>query len=127
MTIFRYCIFSQSPFFCQFSLKNPKSNMSVERLFFGQKYVVFWAKHLISILGIRFGGSRDEILTLHITTIVRCIVYAMFCFFSNIVKNIKVNVFFKTLLKHRIVKQKVRCFMRCFRFQMAWAHNAKNG
>ena len=37
--------------------------MSVERLFFGQKYVVFWAKHLISILGIRFGGSRDEILT----------------------------------------------------------------
>ena len=42
--------------------------MSVERLFFGQKYVVFWAKHLISILGIRFGGSRDEILTLHITT-----------------------------------------------------------
>ena len=58
--------------------------------------------------------------------IVRCIVYAMFWFFSNIVKNIEVDVFFKTSLKHRIVKQKVRCFTRCFRFQMAWAHNAKN-
>ena len=46
-----------------------------------------------------------------------------FGFFSNIVKNIEVDVFFKTSLKHRIVKQKVRCF----RFQMAGAHNAKNG
>ena len=35
-------------------------------------------------------------------------------FSSNIVKNIEVDVFFKTLLKHRIVKQKVQCFTRCF-------------
>ena len=34
--------------------------------------------------------------------------------FSNIVKNIEVNVFFKASLKHCIVKQKVRCFTRCF-------------
>ena len=38
--------------------------------------------------------------------IVRCIVYAMFWVFSNIVKNIEVDVFFKTSLKHRIVKSK---------------------
>ena len=51
----------------------------------------------------------------------------MRCFGSNVVKNIVVDVFFKTSLKHRIVKQKVRCFTRCFRFQKALAHNAKNG
>ena len=66
--------------------------------------------------------SRGGRLTSLDASFMRC-----FVFFSNIVKNIEVDVFFKTSLKHRIVKQKVRCFMRCFRFQMAWAHNAKNG
>ena len=46
--------------------------------------------------------------------LLRHAVYTMFWVFSNIVKNIEVDVFFKTSLKHRIVKQKVRCFMRCF-------------
>ena len=47
-------------------------------------------------------------------------------FFSNIVKNIEVNVFFKTSLKHRIVKQKVRCFTQCFRFQKVHTESELN-
>ena len=42
--------------------------------------------------------------------IVRCIVGTMFCVLKNIVKNIDVDVFSKTSPKHRIVKEKARCF-----------------
>ena len=50
-----------------------------------------------------------------------------FGFFQTSSKTSRSMFFFKTSLKHCIVKQKVRCFTRCFRFQMAWAYNAKNG
>jgi len=40
----------------------------------------------------------------------------MFCVLKNIVKNIDVDVFSKTSPKHRIVKEKARCFLRCFWF-----------
>ena len=40
-----------------------KSNVTGQRLFFDQKYMVFLAKWLISMVGIRFGGGRDELLT----------------------------------------------------------------
>ena len=37
-------------------------------IFFGPKFSVFFAKHLISIPGIRFGGSWTMVLTSHFTT-----------------------------------------------------------
>ena len=42
--------------------------------------------------------------------IVSCIVGTMFGVLKNIVKNIDVDVFSKTSPKHRIVKEKARCF-----------------
>jgi len=41
----------------------------------------------------------------------------MFCVLKNIVKNIDVDVFSKKSPKHRIVKEKARCFTWCFWFQ----------
>ena len=74
----------------------------------------------------RQGGSRGAVgrggrLTSLDASFMRC-----FVFFSNIVKNIEVDVFFKTSLKHRIVKQKVRCFPQCFRFQKGHSESELN-
>ena len=43
--------------------KTRKSNIARAPPFFAQKYMVFWAKSLIIMYGIRFGGGRVEILT----------------------------------------------------------------
>ena len=49
-------------------LEGSKSNIAVERFFFWPKFPVFFANHLISIPGIRFGGSWTMVLTSHFTT-----------------------------------------------------------
>ena len=46
--------------------------------------------------------------------IVWCIVGTMSCVLKNIVKNIDFNVFLKTSLKHRIVKEKAQYLKWCF-------------
>ena len=48
--------------------KTQKSDIARAPPFFAQKYMVFWAKSLIIVYGIRFGGGRVEILTSPIIT-----------------------------------------------------------
>ena len=48
--------------------KTQKSDIARAPPFFAQKYMVFWAKSLIIMYGIRFGGGRVEILTSPIIT-----------------------------------------------------------
>ena len=108
---------------------NVHAQICILRFRFSIGYLLFIIKNILEQRSLQEkfnnlvngAGLRGGRLTSLDASFMRC-----FVFFQTSSKTSRSMFFFKTLLIHRIVKQKVWCFPRCFRFQKGHSESELN-